>query len=277
MKVLVAYDASMFAEAALADLHRAGLPADTRVRVLTVLERQINPKADGMLEDVCEALHRRFPRWQIESETAVGRPAEMILNRAREWSAELIVMGTHGRSALTRLMLGSVSTTVARDAPCSVRIVRGDQTPADNHVRLLIGHDGSPEADAAVNEVCRRSWPSGTEARVVCVTESLITTRADEFAGIADTVRGINAEEHHWLEYLTTESEARLARSGLVVSALITEGDPKEALVHEARSWKATAVFVGARGIGLVERFLMGSVSAAVVTHASCTVEIVRR
>jgi nucleotide-binding universal stress UspA family protein len=57
---------------------------------------------------------------------------------------------------------------------------------------------------------------------------------------------------------------------------VVREIDPRRALVEDAEQWGADAIFVGARGIGLLERFLLGSVSAAVAARAGCSVEIVR-
>jgi len=57
---------------------------------------------------------------------------------------------------------------------------------------------------------------------------------------------------------------------------VVEEGDPKDVLLEEARNWNADAIFVGARGLGRVDRFLLGSVSSATVAHAPCTVEVVR-
>jgi nucleotide-binding universal stress UspA family protein len=53
-----------------------------------------------------------------------GDPRQAILARAQEWHADLVVMGSHGRKGLDRLLLGSVSDSVARHAACSVEIVR---------------------------------------------------------------------------------------------------------------------------------------------------------
>jgi nucleotide-binding universal stress UspA family protein len=64
--------------------------------------------------------------------------------------------------------------------------------------------------------------------------------------------------------------------AGLNVSSVVEEGDPREALVRQAQTWNADTIFVGARGLGRVERFLLGSVSSATVSHAPCSVEIVR-
>jgi len=67
-----------------------------------------------------------------------------------------------------------------------------------------------------------------------------------------------------------------LRTRGLTVSSVITEGDPKHVLLDEAEHWGADCIFVGARGLSRVERFLLGSVSAAVAARAHCAVEVVR-
>jgi nucleotide-binding universal stress UspA family protein len=54
----------------------------------------------------------------------VGKPAEEIVKAAKSWPADLIVIGSHGRSGVNRVLLGSVAEAVARDAPCPVLIVR---------------------------------------------------------------------------------------------------------------------------------------------------------
>jgi nucleotide-binding universal stress UspA family protein len=229
-----------------------------------------------MSEDACTRLRQQFRSWNVQIETATGNPSDMIIRRAREWYADLIVIGTHGRSGLGRVLLGSVSAVVAREASCSVRIVRKRERPRENTLHLLIGHDGSPEADRVVDAVCRRRWPATAEVKVVSVIEALVTTRADEMAGIADTVHNINTEEHRWLSYLAAEAEGKCARAGLAASSVVIDGHPKDTLVHEAQLWNADTVFLGARGLGLVERLFLGSVSTSVAAHAPCTVELVR-
>lgn len=276
MKVLIAYDGSEYAEAAVNDLNYAGLPKDTDVRVFRVIERHIDPVSESATEDVCERLERQFRSWNVSMETTTGDPASIILRRAAAWPADLIVAGTHGRSGFSRMVLGSVSTALARQANCSVRVARSVQRIGDSSIRLIVANDGSPEADAAVDEVCRRSWPAGTQVRVVSVIHSLVATHADEMAGIAGTVHDINSEERRWLEYLANESERKLVQTGLIASSSVTEGEPKETLVHEAGQWRADTIFMGARGIGRLERLLLGSVSSSVVSHAPTTVEIVR-
>lgn len=54
----------------------------------------------------------------------IGNPAEEIINAAKSWPADLIVIGSHGRGGMGRVLLGSVAESVARHAPCPVLIVR---------------------------------------------------------------------------------------------------------------------------------------------------------
>ena len=76
------------------------------------------------------------------------------------------------------------------------------------------------------------------------------------------------------METLGDEADRKLANCGIIASRHVVEGDPVSTLVNEARIWNSDAVFMGARRHGPVERLLVGSVSASVITHAPCTVEI---
>ena len=108
MKILVAYDGSECADAALDDLRRAGLPSDAQVKVLSVVENWLPPPS-GL---------------EIVTEIKDGHAKDVILNEAEKWGADLIVLGSHGYSGFERFLLGSVSHAVATHAHCSVEIVR---------------------------------------------------------------------------------------------------------------------------------------------------------
>lgn len=281
MRVLIAYDGSAYAEIAVSDLERAGLPSDTQATVISVIDpkdwMKKLPAVERSAEEVCNRLQTLFPCWTVQLETPEGHAAQTILNRSKAWHAGLIVAGTHGRTGLGRLVLGSVSTALMRDALCSVRVARAGSGRPSGPLRLLIGNDGSPEADLAVNEVCRRSWPTGTEVRVVAVAEEFAYADVERSMRVSGSEPQIGVHEHRWLENVTDQSFQKLNRAGLKASSAVEEGDPKDAIIHEARAWKADAVFVGACGLGQLERFLLGSVSAAIVSKAPCTVEVVRR
>jgi nucleotide-binding universal stress UspA family protein len=295
MRILIAYDGSEYADIAIDDLAWAGLPGNADAIVLTAVEWPLQaPRSWGMVDtgfaDELERhikaaerladqgrqrLQNLFPDWKIHPAAApAGHAATAILEKANAWPADLIVAGTHGRSPLGRAVLGSVSLKLVKEARCSVRIAR-----LSNHegpTRLLLGNDGSPEAEGVLNAVCSRSWPAGTEVRVLAVHELLVPVESVNLGMDPDLYGQIDKDEHFRLRHVAGRAQERLNKTGLVAFSFVIEGDPKDMLVTEAKDWKASTIFIGARGLGRVERMLLGSVSSATVAHAPCTVEIVR-
>jgi nucleotide-binding universal stress UspA family protein len=147
MKVLLAVDGSEFSDAAVHEVIRRFPPKETEVRVLHAVEWMKDMPvytqfAQGPTagDDALESRNRSFDRaeWLVaktaeELEKAGFRasvttldtdPRHAIIDCAREWGAELIVLGSHRRRGLDRLLLGSVAESVVRHAPCSVEVVR---------------------------------------------------------------------------------------------------------------------------------------------------------
>jgi nucleotide-binding universal stress UspA family protein len=230
--------------------------------------------AQRLAQTGSDRLQKLFPQWGIQLEPSAGNPADAILEKARTWPADLIVVGTHGRSTLGRVLLGSVSLRLIREAPCSVRVARS--SAHEGPVRLLVGTDGSAEADAVIEQVHSRLWPMGTEARIVAVHEALVPINSERIAIGERLYDKANEDEHLRLKDAANGAADKLRSTGLIASALVEEGEPKKRLVELAGDWKANAIFVGARGLGRVEGILLGSVSSATVAHAHCTVEVVR-
>ena len=143
MKILLAVDESKFSEAAVQTVLAQARPHETEVRVLHVLEppsllmgREMggyDPEFEAVwkaLRDQAKALVEKtegklrtagFTVWPSLEE---GDPKSKIIDAAKEWNADLIVLGSHGRTGLQRFFLGSVAESVARHAECSVEIVR---------------------------------------------------------------------------------------------------------------------------------------------------------
>jgi CBS domain-containing protein len=177
----------------------------------------------------------------------------------------LIVVGSQGRSAIGRLILGSVSRKIVTEAPCSARVARATITKGDRPARIIIAMDGSSFANAAIGVVTARRWPAGVEARVVTVTKP--------FHMYGET----HAIQKSRARVVQDAAIAELSEAGLAVSSKVIEGDPKRALIDEANAWGANCIFIGSRGLnGALQRFFLGSVSTGVVTNASCSVEVVR-
>jgi nucleotide-binding universal stress UspA family protein len=291
MKILIAYDGSEGAKAAIAGLASAGLPDDTVAVVTTasdVLPGLLDPAVPGepMIEIVANAradaqrataeaeklagegakrVAELFPAWQVTSEPIADSPYWGFVNRASRSKPDLIVVGSRGHSAIQSAILGSVSQNVMHYANGSVRIGRaaGVLKPG-SPVKILVAFDGSPSAERAVASVAARSWPQGSEARIVTAAhgQTLAKLVAEGFEGEIPPIM--------------EKVAAQLRSVGLKVSTAVREDDPKDALLEEAREWGAHCIFVGDRGLGGMARVLLGSVSAAIAARAHCSVEVVR-
>jgi nucleotide-binding universal stress UspA family protein len=293
MKILIAYDGSEGAESAIDDLKRAGLPRRAEAIVLTIAEELIpmptsiggveTTFAKSLLEEEKDslALARRagariqsiFPGWEILAEAAIGSPGSEIIAKADEWRPDLIVAGSHGRTALGRMFFGSVSQKVITEARCSVRVARGRIVEPDVPARIIVGVDGSEEADAAVEEIASRDWPDGSEVRIVNSAWTLPPARDP---GTAINFAEWIAQETERVRKMVDGAAEKLRSAGLKVSIVVKEQEPKALLCSEAEDLMADCIFVGARGMGRLERFLIGSVSLGVAARAHCSVEVVR-
>ena len=175
-----------------------------------------------------------------------------------------------------RLILGSVSQRVLYEARCSVRVAR--QTRAsESPLRILVSTDGSSDAEMAVDAVARRHWPTGSEANLLIVLDTVmfVTPNADQ-PSIVKWVEVGDEKSSDWVRELLAPLAEKLRRAGLTTSILIKEGNPKEVIVETADAWRADSIFMGAKGLRGIDRILLGSVSAAVAARAHCSVEVVR-
>lgn len=312
MKILIGYDGFNSSDAALDDLRRAGLPRVAEAWVVTIADvlaasipsryevtthvlagRQraevptiMSVRAAEALKEAKELasgasarLRTYFPEWQIRAEGLSGKPSWALIQRADELQADLIVVGSQGRSALGRLLLGSVSKTVATEAGRAVRIARrgpvnGNGAPP----RIIVGVDGSSESERAVRAVGERDWPGGTQVRIIAVDDGTSPTRvAHIMPNAAAMITGCNEEVAVHTRAMVEWAQEDLSAIGLDASIAVFEGDPRRVLVEEARKWGADSIFIGPRRFtSAFERFRLGSVSSAVATKAHCSVEVVR-
>lgn len=291
-KVLIAYDGSSSSDAALDDLKKAGLPeSGVEALLLSVAEVWLPPQDSGETDaefitaklrekyqaklqifneaqlssqNAAERLRSMFPGWSVESEATYGSPGWEIVSYAEKFKADLIVVGAKGLSAIDRILLGSISQKVVTEANCSVRVARGkietDHAPA----RILVGYDGTSGAREAVREITERHWESGAQFKVVIVEDSY-------------SLRSTLEIEQKDLEKSGGEIVRTLQNAGLDAELFITEGNPKKILVDEADRWDADGIFIGAAKFDdFLTKHLLGSVASAIVTRASCSVEVVR-
>ena len=304
MKLLIAYDGSTTADAAIADLRRAGLPAQAEALVVCVEDggllrpedtdsaeagrrdswRSKLATAEVFAEQAGGLINSYFPGWTVSCEALWGSPAKIILETSERWRPDLLVVGSHGRSRVARFFLGSVSLELIHKAACSVRVVRAGGLFANTGpIQIIVGNDGSTEAEKVIRAVAARSWPEQTKVQIISAVQTLVpvitslevSTFAQEPAFTA--IQQVDEHERTRLKKAAEDSALILGNAGLTATCTVVDGDPREVILAQAELSKADSIFVGARGLGRMERLLLGSVSSYVVTHAPCTVEVVRQ
>jgi nucleotide-binding universal stress UspA family protein len=146
MKILLAIDGSDFSQAALQSVIARPWPANSKAKVLNVVEppsllmgremaaydpefeavwKALREQAKDLVEKAADKL--RVAKFDVSTELVEGDPKSQIIDVANEWHADMIVLGSHGRTGLSRFLIGSVSQAVVRHAHCSVEIIRTAQ------------------------------------------------------------------------------------------------------------------------------------------------------
>jgi nucleotide-binding universal stress UspA family protein len=282
MRLLIGYNRTEFAKAAIEDLVRAGLPAEADALVLTVAELCFpTVKAEDAGEIAQEGAARvreLFPDWNITTQTSHGAPSREIIAAADMLQPDLVVLGEPNKAiGSTSSFLGPVSQGVLTDGDAPLRITRRREIVPNSAPRLLVGFDGSEGSELAVKTIASREWPAGTSVRLLSIDDT----------GVLGTIGRLSPQMRaaavgagfasRWAETLASRALEQLTRAGLDASVDVRSGHPQTALIDAADEWNADCIFVAPHTAGnSFERFLLGSVSASVAAHAHCTVEVVR-
>ena len=196
-----------------------------------------------------------------------GNPGHVLVDQAE--TADLLVVGTHGMGAVSRLMLGSVSTFCANHSPAPVAIVRKTYPPVRG---VLVGVDGSDSARNALRWAMDYADLVGQQLRAIHVMEPAAVPVAP---GVPAVVTYPSMSKHReareWLHEFVAKAEADRGRhvaAGVACRVLI--GNPTQVLPWESEG--AILIVVGRRGSGGLHRLLVGSVAGALVHHGHSTV-----
>lgn len=211
--------------------------------------------------------------------------AEGIVAAAAEENSDLVVMGTHGRGGLERLLLGSVAERVARLAPIPVLLVRAD-LPAEGlpaWQRLLVPLDGSPASEATL------TWAVEL-ARSCGATLSLLHVQADLTRLLEVSSLGLGAATDYdrlwhdledWGQQVLDTAAQRVQAAGVPLGrvARVPQGPVDriaDVIVREAREAGVDALVMGAHGHGGLDLGLLGSVAARVAQRSPLPVLLVK-
>ena len=285
MKILLATDGSSDARDAAEWLRHLPFPADREVLVVSVVPSFLVPAMADVTVDLRSAMLEDATRLVNETAVAVGAatgtvvegdPRDAIVATAETWKADLVVLGARGLGAVQHALLGSVSLGVARHAPCPVLVCKG----APRAIRVITAAvDGSEPAREAVAWVAALPLAAGTRVRLLGVVEP------EHFPSSAPGI--VRATLRAALDARETERRAALQPPLEATRAMVTDraasaevvvatGRPADVIVRDAEQSGSDLIVLGARGLGMVKRFVLGSVSESVVRHAGCPVLVVR-
>jgi nucleotide-binding universal stress UspA family protein len=230
-----------------------------------------------------------FARTEIGSTITVtrhvleGEAAHEIAAFARDCGAQLLVLGTHGRSGVERLAMGSVAEKVLRTATCPVLTVPPrvpDQVPLPTALfrRVLCGVDFSPSSMQGLAYAMSIAQESGGALTVVHVAELLPEDFSEE--PIANKPPTFQA----YLARVKAERAAKLAeavpasvREYCTVDTLLIEGRPYRELLRLASEKASDLIVLGVHGRGALDRFFFGATTEHVVRAATCPVLTIRQ
>jgi len=232
---------------------------------------ELKKVAEAAAARVTEITHRTQEEFELIVDD--GTPQALILTRAEEWLADLIIVGSHGQTSAADALLGSVTDSIIRHAHCPVLIVRSGKRTG----RILAGTDFSDPALPALRVAADEANRVGGELTVVHSLDLVwapVAYPAMAFGGAPITVSPDQIKE---LETVATQRlEESLKQLNVTGDTLVTNGPAGTALIEVASERNADLIVVGTVGRTGLRRALLGSVAETVAKQAPCSVLIVR-
>ena len=193
-----------------------------------------------------------------------GAVAPVILKLAPKRGG-LLVVGSQGLDALDRFMLGSVSTTLIHHATCPVLVIKGQAVPLRRIILATDGSDASAKALAFVLSKFQPDRSTGNGGLVPIHVSVIHVMPFVKYPGLKEAGRR-----------LVEQTVRKLVKTGFTAEPVCQLGKPAEEIMKVASKQHADLIVMGAKGLGAIARFLLGSVSTRVVQHANSAVFIVR-
>lgn len=241
----------------------------------------LDPAVRGRLQSALEALSAPALEKGVPVQLGVyeGRVVPEILGRARDWPADVVVMGTHGRSGFERWVLGSVTEKVLRKAPCPVLTVpppAGELHPDGSVLfrRIVCPVDFSGASLAALDYALKLAEESRAEITVLHVLEWLVEDEPGaRIAGfdVPEFRRYLEKDARDRLEKIVPEDAHNWCRP----REEVVGGRPWREVLRVAEETRADLVVMGVRGRNPVDLAVFGSTTQHVVRGARCPVLVV--
>jgi len=208
---------------------------------------------------------------ETEIETPQGPAGEVVAQVARDRAVDLIVVGTHGHTGISRFLLGSVATAILRHAPCDVLVCRGNAGNLPFR-RPLVAMDFSAASKRALRHTARLAQPNAP-IELLHAWELPTGSWGASFFGV---------DRFPWsqirdavVQTAKRKGEKLIAESAALGHPLhldLVQGAPTPVITHAAERGGYDLIAVGTHGHGGFRKLLLGSVAEGVIRHAPCSV-----
>jgi nucleotide-binding universal stress UspA family protein len=194
----------------------------------------------------------------------IGSPAEVIVSMAEEQKTDLIVMGARGLGPFKERLLGSVSHRILTLAHCATLIVNG---PVKAMKQILLPLQGPFDADAAIRFLQLKPFHDAVELTLLTVLPSTEPPWPGDAAAAAASTEILEEQA----DYIEGVAE-RLRAIGYQAHGVAVVGIPSTMILQEATTLRSDLILMGTRGRQGMTRFVLGSVSHAVLHKTPCPV-----
>jgi nucleotide-binding universal stress UspA family protein len=143
-------------------------------------------------------------------------------------------------------------------------------------MKILIGLDASNHSERVLDFVTRMRWPAGSRVIVLSVLQPVASTVAGAYEPTVipqENLEGLRQQ----LEELVARAEGKMREVGFSTEGRVLAGDPRQSLIDVAQSERADLIVVGSHGRSGIAKMMLGSVSSHIVTHAHCSVLVVKQ
>ena len=251
----------------LPDLDHPMITPELRDTVIKEIEGKLRQDGETLLYQARSAIPEDFP--SVQEIHQIGSPAQVILETAQSAHSDLIILGARGLGPVKELVLGSASHRIVLHAPCSVLVMNSGLAKVE---KILLPVEGEQDAEIALKFLAMRPFRRPMEIEVMTVwpqpqvpwpltlgQTKLLEERALE-----------HAQER--LDRVTKQVEAL----NYQYSTSVGLGNPAYAILEQAQATQPDLILMSSHGRKGLSRFLIGSISHAVLHRAHCPVLIVR-